>query len=197
MSEPQSGADLLARIRPQFREESTQLCLRPDLIDAFEELDAELVRSRAADVAGDRLADGESKRTRELAKKVRELEEEVEAHSIDFHLRAMSKDKWRALCDSHAPRKGNELDAYAGYDRDAVLDEAVRICLFDPVFEDCTKAECDHEDCGSWQALVKKLNPSEWRELRDTVNSVNRGVVDAPKSELASRILAKRGSTSK
>ena len=197
MSEPQNGADLLARIKPQMREESTQICLRPDLLDEFEAADAELVKSRAADLAGNRLADGTSAKTRKLAEKVLGLQEQIDGTAITFRFKAMSKDRWRALCDAHPPRPKNRLDASVGYNCDAVLDEAVRLCLLDPVFDMCEKPECDHEACGSWEQLVKKLNPSEWNELTETVNSVNQGVVDAPKSVLASQILARRGNTSK
>lgn len=197
MSEPTNGAELLARIKPQFREESTQICLRPDLLDAFEEADAELVASRAADTAGNRLADGTSAKTRKLAEKVVALQEQIDDTAITFRFKAMSKDKWRALCDSHPPRPKDQLDQAVGYNRDAVLDAAVPMSLIDPVFASCEKGGCDHEECGSWEQLVKKLNPSEWRELTDTVNSVNRGVVDAPKSVLASLILARRASTSR
>lgn len=197
MSEPLNGAELLARIKPQMREESTQICLRPDLLDEFEKADAELVRSRAADTAGNRLTDGTSKKTRELAEKVVALQGQIDDTAITFRFKAMSKDRWRALCDTHPPRAKDQIDAYAGYNRDAVLDAAVRLCLIDPVFETCAKPDCDHEDCGSWESLVAKLNPSEWNELAQTVNSVNQGVVDAPKSVLASQILGRRDNTSK
>lgn len=188
MSDPLNGADLLARIRPVMREESTQVCLRPDLIEAVMAADEELVKSKAKDTSGEgRLATGgESPRTIELAEKVRALEEEVVANSITFHFRAMSKDRWSALCDEHPPRPKNELDKYAGYDRQGVLDAAVRLCLFDPVFDD-----------ESWAELTKVLNEGEWKELTDTVNSLNRGVVDAPKSVLASQILDRLASTSR
>lgn len=62
----------------------------------------------------------------------------------------------------------------------------VRACLIDPVFDDA-----------SWAQFLEVCNPSEWQELRSRVQSANRGVVDLPKSELASRILTKRGSTSR
>jgi hypothetical protein len=58
------------------------------------------------------------------------------------------------------------------------------MCLIDPVFDD-----------ESWTELTKIINIGEWRELRDVVNSVNRGVVDAPKSALASQILGRRATT--
>lgn len=188
MSEPMNGAELLARIRPVMREESTQVCLRPDLVDAVIAADQELLQSQAKDTSGEgRMVDGgASPRTIELAEKVRALEEEVVAHSITFHFRAVSKDRWSALCDEHPPRPNNELDKFAGYDRDGVLAAAVRLCLVDPVFDDA-----------SWAELVKVLPEGEWKELTDTVNSLNRGVVDAPKSVLASRILDRLASTSR
>lgn len=188
MSEPMNGAELLAKIRPVMREESAQVCLRPDLIEAFQAADQELLESKAKDASGGgRMVDGgESARTVELAEKVRKLEEEVVAHSITFRFRAMSKDRWSALLDEHPPRPKNELDKYAGYDRDGVLAAAVRLCLFDPVFDDA-----------SWAELTKVLNEGEWKELTETVNSLNRGVVDAPKSVLASQILDRAASTSR
>jgi hypothetical protein len=184
-SETQSGADLLARIRPQKREESTQLILRPDLVDEWQKADDQLTNQRMADAANKRLASGVSQTTRDLAKKVQKLEREIEKFAITFRFRAMSKDEYRALCDSHPPRQGDQVDQFTGYNRDAVLDAMVRACLYDPVFDDA-----------AWAEFVSVCNPSEWDELRDTVNSVNRGVVDAPKSVLASRILTKRGSAS-
>jgi hypothetical protein len=188
VSEPLNGADLLAKIRPVMREESTQVCLRPDLIEAVIAADQELLASKAKDASGgERMVHGgESPRTVELAEKVRALEEEVVEHSITFRFRAMSKDRWSALCDEHPPRPNNELDKYAGYDRDGVLDAAVRRCLFDPVFDDA-----------AWAELTKVLSDGEWKELTDTVNSLNRGVVDAPKSVLASQILDRAANTSR
>lgn len=186
MTAPLNGAELLARIRPVLREESTQICMRPDLIDAFHEAEAALAQARTGDAAGQRLGSGISASTKTLAKKVQALEKEIEECAITFRFRAMTKDEWRALCDNHKPRKGDQLDAYVGYDRDAVNDEAVRKCLFDPVFDDA-----------SWAELMGVINPSEWKELRETVNLANRSVVDTPKSVLASQTLSKPGSASR
>lgn len=184
--EPQSGAEVLARIRPTRREESTFLCLRPDLLDAWEDANNRLAELQTEDAAGARLGTGVSAATKAAAKRVKELEDEIEATQIKFTLRAMSKDQWRVLCDANPPRKENQMDQYVGYDRDAVLDAAVRECLVDPVFDDA-----------SWAAFLDVCNPSEWAELRSTATSVNRSVTDAPKSALASRILDKPANASK
>lgn len=185
-AQPRSGAELLDQIRPRFREESTELCLRPDLLDEWANLQDELSEIQAAGLESPRLASGESGKAKAKAAAILKLEDEIAATSVRFVFRAMPAYEWRALCDNHPPRQTSELDRAVGYDRDAVLDAMVRHCLIDPVFDEA-----------SWQRLLDVCNPSEWAELRRTANSVNRGVVDAPKSELASRILAKRGSASK
>ena len=186
MSDPRNGAEVLALIKPTRREESTELCLRPDLLDAWETANDTLITQRAKDETTGRLSSGVSATARTLAKKVTDLENEIRETAISFRFRAMSKDQWRTLCDNHPPRKGNELDQFGGYDRDAVLDAAVSLCLIDPAFDDA-----------SWADFLEVVNPAEWAELRNTVNAVNRSVVDAPKSVLASQILSSRGGSSK
>ena len=186
MTEPQSGAELLARIKPRLREDRTQLCLRPDLLDAWADAAETLAEKQAESQQSERLGTkGNTATVKKLAAEVQRIENEISETGIWFHFRAMPKDAWQALCAAHAPRANNQIDAFAGYDRDAVLDAMVRECLVDPVFDDA-----------SWAEFLAVCNPSEWNELRETVNRVNQSVVDAPKSELASRILRKHASAS-
>ena len=180
MSEPVNGADLLRRIKPTLAEESTEICLRPDLVDAWQEAQEELEAIVASGTKGRLGAKPEGQQ--EAAQRVTDLEAEIQASSAVFRFRALPKDRFRELCDDHPPRKGNDLDTYMGYNRDAVLDEAVRLCMVDPVFDDA-----------SWAEFVAVVNGGEWEELRRVVNSVNKGVHDAPKSVLASRILTRGG----
>lgn len=185
-AEPQNAAEVLARIRPTRREEATTLCLRPDLLAAWEEAQQQLAEQRIADGENQRLSSGMSKQTKDLARKVQEIEAEIEATQVRFVLRALTKDQYRAICDQHPPRKGNEFDQFAGHDREAVIDEVVRECIVDPVF-----------DGASWAQFVEVCNPSEWNELKAVANRVNSSVVAAPKSELASQILSRPGASSK
>lgn len=186
MSEPQNGADLLARIRPQLREEGVEICLRPDLLEAWEEANEQLAQIKVDDAAGKRLGAGVSKEQKAKAEEVRKLEDQIVENSIMFRFRAMPKDAWRKLTDAHPPRKDNQVDHYVGYNRDDVHDAAVRKSLYDPVFTD-----------ESWAELLTVVNPNEWQALVNTVTSVNRGEVNLPKSELASRILDRRDSGSR
>lgn len=181
---PISGAELLKRIRPVLAEESVEICLRPDLIAAWTEANEQLQALAAQGMKGARVG-SKPKAQIELATRVQELEAEIEANSAVFRFRALPKDQWRALCDNCPPRPNNEVDQWLGYNRDAVSDAAVRESLVDPVFDD-----------ESWGELTQVVNGGEWDELRKTANTVNRGVVESPKSALASLILAKPGSAS-
>lgn len=181
---PASGAELLKRIRPVLAEEAVEICLRPDLIEAWNDANEELQALAAQGMKGARVG---SKPTAQIkkAKQVQELEREIEESSVVFRFRALPKADWRALCDDHPPRPDNEVDQWTGYNRDAVLDQAVRDSLIDPVF-----------DAASWDELGQTLSGGEWDELRKAANKVNRGVVESPKSVLASMILSKPADTS-
>ncbi len=197
MAEPTSGAAILARIQPTLLEESVEILMGNKLLDEWEGLQEQLLASREKDQAGNRLADRhkESPRTRKLAEKVAAVEEKIADQAVKVTFRSMTKDKWRALCDTYPPRQGDLIDAHAGYNRDAVLDEAVRKCMIEPVFADCTDRACEHTGCGTWQQFEAVVPPGQWELLKETVNSANRGVVDAPKSALASRILRRPATT--
>jgi hypothetical protein len=195
-----SGADLLRKIKPVKRREKTQICMRADIITELIEADAALGEMKTTDEAraGKRLSQGGySEATKKQARKVRRIEQKVVENSMDFEFEPMGKDRWRALCDDNPPRQGNQMDLFAGYNRDAVLDSAVRECLLSPTFDDCTDPACDHTGCGTWQELVLILNPSEWQELKDTVGRANSAVTDDPKSVLASRVLGTPNGTSR
>lgn len=183
---PQSGAELLARIKPQRRRVRTQICLRPDLLDAHAEAVEKLQASVNSDGAGQRLASGVSQTTTDLAKRVQELEAEIDAASPWFTLEAMPKDEYAVLCEQYPPRPDNQVDQYFGYNRQAVEDIAVRECMVDPVFDD-----------DAWAQFVKVLNPSEWKELRDAVAEANGVVKSGPKSSLAATVLTRLAATSK
>lgn len=196
-SAPQSGKDLLKRIRPTKAKEKTQLCLRPDLVKKWQELSDELTERSEEQTSNPRLGTSATPTAsmRKLATTIRALEAEIEDASVWFYMEATDKNTWQQICEANPPRPGNQIDAYVGYNRDAVLDAAIKVCTYDPVFEDCTAKGCDHSDCGTWQQ-IERSNPSEWTELRNTCTLVNQAVVSPPKSEQASLILDRRKSTS-
>lgn len=183
MAEPISGAELLARIKPQLREEATEICLRPDLVEKWETARDELAELTAGNMLKPARVGSKPQAAHdavEKAREVQELEEQIAESSAWFRFRALPREEWQALCDDHPPRPMDQVDVMLGYNRAAVIDAAVRKCLIDPVFDD-----------QSWTELVAVIAGGEWEELRRVVNSLNREKVEAGKSELASRILSK------
>lgn len=205
---PTSGKDLLARVRPRLKVGTTGLCLRPDLMDAWDAANEELTEQFVEDAGKTRLAgkQNQSRAAIAKAKKVKAIEDEIEATEIRFTMRGLDKPAFRLLKDNNPPREGNHIDLYAGYNTEGVRDALVRECLIDPVFEDCELMACNHEqhdesceegcvdhgDCGSWQAFLLVCNPSEWEELQRLCEEVNGRAGGLPKSELAARLLERR-----
>jgi hypothetical protein len=191
MSDARTGAQILADLNPQPHEAATWICLKPDLVDEFLAAEEELAKSQVDDATSARLASGVSAKTKKLAQKVRDLEEQIEAAQVRFVFRSMGRTRFSELVTLCPPRDKNLFDYQLGYDRDAMLDAQIRECLVSPVFEDCTEVGCDHADCGTWQQLMEAMNVSEYGELARVVQEVNGVVTEAPKSQRASRILDK------
>lgn len=192
-----SGADILAAHQPVLAEAVAHICLRPDLVDAWTQANEALIEAESQKAGNERLGSGTSPRAKELAQKVRDIEDEIAAHDLAFTFRGISKDRHSEICDEHPPRPDNNRDLMVGFNRQAVDNAVARECLVDPVFEDCTKKGCKHADCGSWQQFLAVCPPGEWDEIVTVVREVNGAVMKAPKSVLASRILDKGGSVSR
>lgn len=198
MNDDLTGAELLAAIKPKRDQVGTGICLRPDLIREFHTENNKLIEMQAEDAAIKRLGSGgTSAATKTQARKVRKLEDEIEKSEIRFVFESMSKDRYQTLCEQNPPRPDDVQDQWAGYNRKAVSDAAVRMCLISPAFVDCTVVDCDHESCNTWQTVETFANPAEWEELCNTVNEVNGAESTLPKSALASRILDRGATTSR
>jgi hypothetical protein len=177
-----TAEEILTARKP--REVSTQLVLDNELLDEWQNAQDDL--AALEDTGGSlRLAGGTKKTSIQQAELIQSIEDRIEASAVKFTFRQTDPDTYQAICDARPPRDGNYLDLHAGYNRDAVLDECVAVCLVEP--------QMSREELAEFR---KTLNPSEWKELRDTVDQVNGRVSQAPKSVLASRILSGRGSGS-
>jgi hypothetical protein len=174
---PVNGADLLKRIKPTLPTEHVEVILRPDLINDFQVAQEELQEEKAKGYT--KKLNDKRPELRELAQKVEDLKQQIKDSSVWFRFRAIPVAEFRALCDNHPPRPNNDVDLYAGFHRDKVLDELVFKSMYEPEFDD-----------ESWDEMQRALSTGEYDQLREAANRVNRGVVEAPKSELASQILA-------
>lgn len=196
--EPLSGAELLRDVRGRKRDGVAHICMKPGLVDDWERAHDALVESETEDRSKPRLGSGGvSAATKKLAENVSEIEQQIEESDTAFRFVSIGKDRYAEICDENPPREKNMLDFTVGYNREAVNSQTVFECLVDPVFDRCEKKGCKHQDCGTWEQMLLLLNPSEWGELVRITQEVNGVVTGAPKSQLASRILGRRGAGSR
>ena len=184
-----NGDELLAMIDPQLPEDSVQVCLRRDLLEARDKAENDLISAKAAVLDGRRMNPVGGHNTaeiQELAEEVQRLEQEIDEKSPWFRFRAIDSDKFEALAAEHPPREDNRLDLMRGYDYESLSKALVRKCLIDPVFSD-----------EGWAKLRAACPIGEWSALRDAVMELNgQKVIVPPKSLLASQVLTSRGSDS-
>lgn len=169
------GDAMLDEIDPELPRLSTEICLKPSLLNRRKKIAAALEESQTA--RAKRLNPGGG---RELAEAMQEIEAEIEKASVEFVFEAMPTDDYQALCAMHPPRDDNRFDFMNGFNTDAVNNELVRKCLISPTYSD-----------KGWDRLRSKLAPSEWAEMRSTAVEANGGdQTTPPKSELASHVLS-------
>lgn len=192
VSSSEDAAAILARIKPTRRQEWHQVCLRPDLIDEWiveaDKLGGMVAEREEREQQTQRLnprtkTEQSSMAERKQAETVKELEERIESPEATMWLlfEALPNDEWQILTEQYPPRKDDMQDQFAGYDRKAAIDAAVRQCIVKPAFTD-----------ESWAELLPYINPSEWEAMRDTTNRVNGRYEEAPKSRLAASVLTRR-----
>lgn len=183
MSEPTDGDALLAKIKPQLRRIRTQICLQPNLLEEWEDVEAALAEAEAA--TGNRLNGEKAKAPKKLTDQLKAIEKKINDSSPWFTFEAMPVEKYQALVSKHPPRENDQVDVYYGHNREAVIMELVRACMVDPVFSD-----------EGWREFMATCAPSEWGALRDAVQEVNGGSVKPPKFRRASRRVRESASAS-
>lgn len=170
---------LIARARRP--EKTVPITLDVGLADEFEQTEKAL---EAAQEKPARL-DGNPE-ARQLAERLAELREQMQASRLDFRLRALPRKKWLALKDEHPPRKGTDgepvpTDRHLGVNVDEFFAALLRLSVVAP--------ELDDED---WASLLDDdgvLNDGQFNKLSVAAYALNEGEVDIPFSLAGSRTL--------
>jgi hypothetical protein len=121
INEALAGARLPEKLVP--------ICLRGDLQADFEALEKQLdlaMRGR-----GDSLAAGTS--VNQLAEQLEALRAEMEAQTVVFRMRAVTRRRWTDLTASHPPRDDNNTDRVMGVNESTFSSALIEACTVDPV----------------------------------------------------------------
>lgn len=165
-------------------ETTVKLCLRSDLQVQWEQLEAELQAEDQAEALT--LARAVSKRAKELAEQVRDLQAQMEKSTVVLTLRAMDRAPWKELRAEHPPRPESPMDWRLQFNEETFYDALIAKSVVNPVLTEEQLAK-----------LLDSLTSGQFDKLANAAWSLNRSDVSAPFSATASRIAASSAGTSK
>jgi hypothetical protein len=167
----------------QLPQRSVQVCLRGDLVAAWEAAERALERAtKEQRTANSKEGAG---LLAELGEQVRALEAQMSEHADEWILRAMPRHKFRALMAAHPPRLGENGEPVEG-------DRLFNLSTFFPALlrASLVTPELDDED---WAWLLGDdgtedgvLTDKQFSDLTDAAWFLNRGEVEVPFSHAAS-----------
>lgn len=166
------------------RTATVRMLLRQDLARQHADLEAELLATRQDDESHNRTPLAPT-----IAKRIVELEQEMEAAKVEFVFRSLPRRDWVELIAKHPPTKA-QLKAIA----DATTDVFKRTTLeFNPdTFPTAAiAASCVDPDMtvGDVDRLERALSDSQWAQLWSKAIEVNVGSSDPKASRVAGLIL--------
>lgn len=154
---------LIAQAKRAVR--SVDVCLRADLADEFELLDAKIAKAKEA--AQDSLAGAD---TGEWEARQAELRADMAESSVTFRIRGLPKKDFAELVSQYPPREDNQRDAFVGFNLDEVVEQLIR--------KGCEEPDLDEDD---WIALLgEALNTATYEKLTAVAWAVNKVDVSAP-----------------
>jgi len=166
--------------RPETR---VSFCLDGDLKAEHEAAEAEFNAARNRSLADGRLVDS----SRELAKKVSELESAMKASTVEFIIRGMKRADWNDLVAAHAPREDNALDKSYGFNVEALMIDALPKATAGA--ENQSGEPLDFDAASEWDALADDMTTSQYEEFVVAVLRVNKGRNEVPFSLSAFRMI--------
>lgn len=158
---------------------SVPLCLRGDLIGAWQDLERRFKEANEA-AEEDTLASTASAEARDLAQQMADLEEQMRASTRAFRLKGIPSSEWQELLKKHPPREDDEQDQRAEFNRTTFPVAAVAACCAMPKM---TVAQAE-------KLVDEKLNDGQWNTLFASIWNMHTTVVDVPFSLAASATLA-------
>ena len=166
--------------RPETR---VMFCLDGDLKAAHEEAEAEFNAARSRSLADARLNDP----TKDLARAVNALEEEMKASTVAFLVRGMKRGDWNDLVAEHSPREGNALDKSYGFNVEALMIVAIPKSI--AAVENHTGEALDFDAAAEWDALADDMTESQYEDFVLAVLRTNKGRNEVPFSLSAFRMI--------
>lgn len=166
--------------RPETR---VAFCLDGNLKAEHEAAEAEFNEIRKRTLADSRLNDP----SKDLAKKVTEIEDAMKASTVEFVVRGMKRADWNDLVANHAPREGNTLDKSYGFNVESLMTVAIPKGIAG--VENQAGETLDFDAATEWDALADDMTESQYEDFVLATLRVNKGRNEVPFSLSAYRMI--------
>ena len=128
------------------------------------------------------------------AERVRDLEQQMQDHTIVFTLRGLRRKRWIEFVEAHPARKDNARDKQVGIDVSA-LDEVIAESIV--AVKSQSGQDVPFIPAQDWLDLADEMTNGQWSDFANAVIEVNHEVRSAPFSPLASVVIRRSEQTSK
>lgn len=163
-----------------------ELCLDLGLRSEWEQAESRLAEARKDPTVDQRLTGGP---VTELAKTLKQLEDEMRAATVTFQLEALNRVQWSKLRTEHPPRKGEDGDKSLGFNESTLFDEAIPMSIRGVTDSQDEPVEWDLD---SWPALADEMTNRQYEDFKIAVLELNvLGGSRLPKSLAASIVMGR------
>lgn len=165
-----------------------------DLLAAHEEAEAELERLNKLTSAGERLNDPYTKQIRAQAKKVLDLEDEMEKSTVCIKLRALKRARYAEITAAHPAREDNDVDRIFGVNTDEFPDAVMPESIVE-AWDKTTGEKIDFTGA-DWAEESEEFSDAQLAAFVSKVIKINRGSASVPFSQTASAVTRTSGGKS-
>ena len=118
----------------------------------------------------------------ELTRRVLELQEQMEESTVELHLEALDRTRWKRAVAANPPRKDDPEDSNNGVNTDTFFNEVIPLSIKKVTYK-TTGGVADF----NWEDVEDDLTDAQWQAVAAAVLRLNRVVTSAPLSRAASR----------
>ena len=146
----------------------------------------ELAHLNRTQSAADRMNNPYSKEIRAAAKKVQDIEKQMEESTVCIKLQALKRAEYAEITAKHPPREDNDVDAALGFNTDTFGEEVIPRSIVAAWWK-TSKEKIDFTG-DDWEAESAEITDAQYADFSTAVLNLNQRATSVPFSRDASAV---------
>ncbi|MCS4593559.1 hypothetical protein KTJ89_11260 [Brevibacterium sediminis] len=146
----------------------------------------ELNKLNRTQSSADRMNSPYSKEARAKAKRVQELETEMDESTVCIKLKALKRAEYAEVIAKHPPREDNDVDNALGFNTDTFGDDAIALSIVG-AWKKTTGEKIDFTG-DDWKEESAEFTDGQYSDFTNAVLNLNRSSTTVPFSPIASGV---------